>query len=82
MSRVGPARACATRVLFRVGSEDAFAASALDAEIGAAKLEHEYAVYRDEELLATARSVLACVDAQGQVQRIPDNVAATVDQVD
>ncbi len=51
-------------------------------KIGAAKLEHEYAVYRDEELLATARSVLACVDAQGQVQRIPDNVAATVDQVD
>ena len=41
---------------------------------GAAKLEHEYEVYRDDELLATARSVLACVDREGTVQRIPDLV--------
>lgn len=43
-------------------------------KVGAVKLEHEYAVYRGEELLATARSVLACVDREGQVQRIPQEV--------
>ena len=46
-------------------------------KIGAAKLEHEYSVFRGDELLATARSVLACVDRDGQVQRIPEDVAAT-----
>jgi len=48
-------------------------------KVGAAKLEHEYSVFRVGELLATARSVLACVDEDGQVQRIPDNVAAAVE---
>lgn len=40
--------------------------------VSAAKLEHEYQVYRDTKLLAEARSVLACVDRNGNVQRIPD----------
>ena len=48
-------------------------------KVGAAKLEHEYSVFRGDELLATARSVLACVDGDGQVQRIPDNVMAAVE---
>ena len=48
-------------------------------KLGAAKLEHEYSVFRGDDLLATARSVLACVDREGQVQRIPANVAATVE---
>ncbi len=48
-------------------------------KMGAAKLEHEYSVFRGDELLATARSVLACVDGDGRVQRIPENVAATVE---
>ncbi|MFP6769705.1 MAG: thioesterase family protein [Planctomycetaceae bacterium] len=43
-------------------------------KVGAVKLEHEYSVYRGDELLATARSVLACVDREGQVQRIPEDV--------
>ena len=47
-------------------------------KIGAAKLEHDYELFRGEELLATAHSVLACVDSQGVVQRIPDDVAGTV----
>ena len=37
-----------------------------------AKIEHEYRLYRDGELLTEARSVLACVDRAGAVQRIPE----------
>lgn len=37
-----------------------------------AKIEHEYQIRRDGELLTEARSVLACVDRAGAVQRIPE----------
>ena len=37
-----------------------------------AKIEHEYRLYRDGELLTEARSTLACVNRAGDVQRIPD----------
>ena len=37
-----------------------------------AKLEHEYQVLRGTSLLAEARSLLACVDRDGRVQRIPE----------
>ncbi|MEW4527630.1 MAG: thioesterase family protein [Maioricimonas sp. JB045] len=37
-----------------------------------AKLEHEYELWRDNELLTTGRSVLACVDRDGNVQPITD----------
>lgn len=37
-----------------------------------AKIEHEYRIYRDGELLTEAKSVLACVDGAGEVQRIPE----------
>ena len=47
-------------------------------KVGAAKLEHEYAVFREDVLLATACSVLACVDGNGVVQRIPGEIAAKV----
>lgn len=40
--------------------------------VGAAKLEHEYFIYRGGELLCQAETVLACVDRQGKVQPIPD----------
>jgi acyl-CoA thioester hydrolase len=39
-----------------------------------AKLEHEYEVLRDGELLATGRSVLACVNREGHVQRITEDL--------
>lgn len=39
-----------------------------------AKLEHEYEVFRDGQLVATGRSLLACVDRQGQVQRITEEL--------
>jgi acyl-CoA thioester hydrolase len=37
-----------------------------------AKLEHEYKVHRGGVLLTEAKSVLACLDRDGNVQRIPD----------
>lgn len=37
-----------------------------------AKLVHGYELFRDGELLATGKTVLACVDSGGSVQRIPD----------
>ena len=40
--------------------------------VSAAKLEHSYRLFRDDQLLATAYSVLACVDALGRVQRLPE----------
>jgi len=39
-----------------------------------AKLEHQYQLYRGDELLTEADSTLACVNASGQIQRIPDYV--------
>ena len=37
-----------------------------------AKLEHSYQIHRDGLLLTDARSVLACVDRDGKMQRIPE----------
>lgn len=42
--------------------------------VGAAKLEHEYFLYRDGLLLSQADSVLACVDHEGKVQPIPESM--------
>jgi acyl-CoA thioester hydrolase len=39
-----------------------------------AKLEHEYELTRDGELLARARTVLACIDRSGTVHRITPDV--------
>ena len=40
--------------------------------VTAAKIQHEYQLFRGDELLADAHSTLACVDRQGQLQRVPD----------
>ena len=37
-----------------------------------ARIEHEYNVFRGLELLATGHSVVACVDRQGVVRRLPE----------
>ncbi len=37
-----------------------------------AKIEHEYRVFRDGELLAVGHVTLAVVDRQGKVQRVPE----------
>jgi acyl-CoA thioester hydrolase len=42
------------------------------AKVGQAKLEHDYALFRAGQLLATGHTVLACVDRQGRVQRVTD----------
>jgi acyl-CoA thioester hydrolase len=39
-----------------------------------ARLEHTYKLFRGSELLAEASSVIACVDANGELQRIPENL--------
>jgi len=42
--------------------------------ITSVKLEHDYEISRDGQVLATAHSVLACIDREGKVRRIPDFV--------
>jgi acyl-CoA thioester hydrolase len=37
-----------------------------------ARIEHQYEVFRDSELLARGRSVVACIDRTGKPKRIPD----------
>jgi len=44
------------------------------AKLSPAKLEHEYLLLRGEELIAKARTVLACISRDGQIQRITDEV--------
>jgi acyl-CoA thioester hydrolase len=41
-------------------------------EARGARIRHEYQVYRGEELIAEGYSVVACVDRQGSVRRLPD----------
>ena len=40
--------------------------------VTAAKIQHEYQLFRGEELLAEGHSTLACVDRSGSVQRVPE----------
>jgi len=42
------------------------------ARITPAKIDHEYHLFRGEELLAAGQVTLAMVDRQGNVQRVPD----------
>jgi acyl-CoA thioester hydrolase len=42
------------------------------ARVTPAKIEHEYRITRDDVLLTEAKSVLACVDRSGIVQRLPE----------
>ena len=37
-----------------------------------ARIDHAYELFREQELIATASSTLACVDRDGQVQRLPE----------
>ena len=39
-----------------------------------ARLEHSYRLMRGDELLTEADSLIACVDAKGELQRIPDDL--------
>jgi acyl-CoA thioester hydrolase len=44
------------------------------ARITPAKLEHDYQITRGGELITTGKTLLACVDREGKVQRITDDV--------
>ena len=37
-----------------------------------ARIDHSYQVFRDDDLLAEAKSTIACVNSEGVVQRIPE----------
>ena len=41
-----------------------------------AKLEHRYRVYRESELLTEGESTIACINGEGQVQRIPEDLVS------
>lgn len=43
-------------------------------KVSAAKIEHSYHMYRGDTLISSAMSVLACVDREGRVQRIPESL--------
>ncbi len=40
--------------------------------VSAAKIEHHYTVWRDRDLIVEARIILAIVDREGKVQRVPE----------
>lgn len=42
------------------------------ARVSAARIEHEYEVRRDGELLCTGSTTLACVNREGKVRPLPD----------
>ena len=46
--------------------------------IGPVKLEHDYELLREGRVLATGHTVLGCVDAEGQAQRIPDEILNSI----
>ena len=46
------------------------------ARVSPAKLEHGYELRRGADLIATGRTVLACVDADGKVHRVTDALPA------
>ena len=43
-------------------------------KLSPAKLEHAYTLMRGDQLIAKARTVLACVSRDGQIQRITEDV--------
>ena len=36
------------------------------------RIDHEYELFQEDQLVAKAASTLACIDGQGRVQRIPE----------
>ena len=39
---------------------------------GRVKIEHSYVLKRDEDILATGRTVLACLDQEGRPREVPE----------
>ena len=49
---------------------------------GAVKLVHNYELRKGDELLAEATSILACVNQEGQITPIPDNLTDWTSETD
>lgn len=41
------------------------------------RIDHQYQVFRGEELIAAGETTLACIDGQGKIRRLPDWMRAT-----
>ena len=54
--------------------DDVLAITTTTAQVSPVKLVHEYRVHRGDELLTEGRTVLACVDSDGQIQRMPEEI--------
>ena len=62
--------ACAYRAPARFG--DTLELAIWTARARGARIDHEYQVTRDGVLIAEGTSTLACIDREGNVQRLPD----------
>jgi acyl-CoA thioester hydrolase len=54
--------------------DDVLRIRTLVTRVTAAKIEHEYRVFRGEELLAVGHALMAIVDRQGSVQPVPEEM--------
>jgi acyl-CoA thioester hydrolase len=43
-------------------------------DVGQVKIEHTYELFRGDELLCSASTTLACIDREGKVRLIPENL--------
>lgn len=56
--------------------DDLLAVTTRTITVSPVKMIHEYEIRRDGELLTEGRTVLACVDRAGHIQRMPDHLVA------
>lgn len=48
------------------------------AQVSKVRITHDYKLYRDGDLLATARTTLACLDREGRLQAVPDSISTVI----
>jgi acyl-CoA thioester hydrolase len=67
---------CGARFLAPARYDEELILTTRVAEMGAARIDHEYELKRpsDGRLLATAQTTLACVNREGQIIPIPDDI--------
>ena len=61
--------------------DDVLRVKAIVTRITPAKLVHLYEIHRGDQLIAKGETLLACVDAQGTIQRIPAAIEKTIQRV-
>ncbi len=67
---------CQCRFLRPARYDDVLRLLTRETTAGLAKVVHEYELYRGSELLTQAETTLACVDRNGRVQAIPEDIRA------